>query len=213
MTVADVPEKEAVAAEQRRRPETATLALLTALVALASGALGLVFDLWPGLRPDPRSSHVGALSVFAVERGAKVADWLGQLPTDERAAERRYYLRTYFSGIGPATPAGVHTALASKGELFYVQVHIEGFKRETVALRWSMYSAVSQKRLTPSTITGDTAGGVVVGASPSDTSIVPVWGPQVPVAGPVFARFELLDAHDNILAVADSPRFPGLSAG
>ena len=210
MTATAAPDDERAAARPRRRPGVATVALLTALLALLSGAIGLVFDLWPGLRPDPRSNHSGALSVYSVERDVPVSDWLPRLPHDEVSAERRAYLAGFFVGQPRPTRAQIRGALASQGEVFYVNVRIEGFKRQTLTLRWSMYSSARRHRLTTEGISRNTTGAFVVGSSPSDTAVVPVWTPQVVVRGMVFARFELVDRAGTILAVADSPRFPGL---
>lgn len=199
------------AAPPSRRPTTATIALLTAVLALASGAVGLVFDLWPDLRPDPRTTHAAEMKVLAVELAVPVDDWMRRVAPDPQAyaGRRRAYLRRAFAGLDAPTPPAVRAALSVEGQLFYVRMRIEGFKRRSLRLRWSMYRADRARRLATQGSQHAT-GASVVGEAPSDTSVALVWTPAVVVSGPVFTRFELVDDEGTMLAVADSGRFRGL---
>ena len=195
----------------RRRLGTAGVALLTALLALASGTVGLVFDIWPELRPDPRTTRAAEVSVLAVERAVPFDDWLHRVtPTSKTyAARRRAYLRRAFAGMPAPDAAGTRAALSVQGQLIYVRMHIEGFKRRSLRLRWSMYRVAGQRRLATEGLQNAT-GASVVGAAPSDTSVVLIWTPSVVVRGAIFARFEVVDKTGAVLAVADSAHFPGL---
>jgi hypothetical protein len=187
------------------------VALLTALLALASGVVGLVFDLWPELRPDPRTTRAAEVAVVAVERAVPIDDWLHRVsPTRQAyAARRRAHLRNAFAGMPTPTRAEVKSALGVKGQLVYVRTHIEGFKRRSLRLRWSMYRAAGERRLANLGLANAT-GASVVGEAPSDTSVVLVWTPAVPVRDTLFVRFELVDPAGTVLAVGDSRRFKSL---
>jgi hypothetical protein len=195
-----------------RRLGTAAIALVTALLALASGTIGLIFDLKPDLRPDPRTSLSAELSVFAVEREVPLDDWLHRITTSSSAyrARRDRVLRDAFRGAPPPSAIEVRDQLNVRGQLFYVRVRIEGFKRRLLRLRWSMYRARSQRRLATEGLQNVT-GAELVGEAPSDETVVLVWTPAVVVRGPCFARFELVEPDGGfVLGVADSQRFPGL---
>jgi hypothetical protein len=198
-------------ARPRRRLGTAGVALLTALLALASGTVGLVFDLWPDLRPDPRTTRAAEVSVVAVERAVPVDDWMHRIAPSRKvyAARRREHLRRAFAGMPSPSRTDVRNALGVKGQLIYVRTHIEGFKRRALRLRWSMYRVAGQRRLATEGLQNAT-GASVVGAAPSDTSVILIWTPAVVARGALFARFELVDEAGTVLAVADSKRFPGL---
>jgi hypothetical protein len=195
----------------RRRLGTAGVALFTALLALASGTIGLVFDLWPELRPDPRTTRAAEVSVVAVERAVPFDDWLHRVAPSSKvyAARRRSYLRRAFAKMPTPSPAEVRQALGVKGQLIYVRTHIDGFKRRSLRLRWSMYRVAGQRRLATQGLANAT-GASVVGAAPSDTSVALIWTPSVVVRGALFARFEVVDDAGAVLAVADSQHFPGL---
>jgi hypothetical protein len=194
-----------------RRFSGATLALFTALLALASAGVGLVFDLKPELRPDPRTTLRAELSVFAVEQQVPVDDWLHRVTTNQKAyrARRARFLRDAFEDVPKPSAQDVRAQLAVTGELFYVRTEINGFKRRSLRLRWSMYGARSQRRLATEGLQNVT-GAELVGAAPSDASVSLVWTPAVPAQGLCFARFELIEPAGAVLAVADSQRFPGL---
>ena len=96
-----------------------------------------------------------------------------------------------------------------RGQLFYVRIRIEGFKRRVLRLRWSMYRAQSQRRLASEGLQNVT-GAEFVGDAPSDVSVALVWTPAVVVRGLCFARFELLGPNGVVLGVADSQKFRGL---
>jgi hypothetical protein len=204
--VSDLPPR-----RSRPRLGTAGVALLTALLALASGTIGLVFDLWPELRPDPRTTRSAEVSVVAVERAVPFDDWLRRVTPTRKAyaARRRAHLRRAFAGMPRPTPADARAVLALRGQLIYVRMRIEGFKRRSLRLRWSMYRVTGQRRLATEGLQNAT-GASVVGAAPSDTSVVLIWTPAVAVRGALFARFEVVDKAGTVLAVADSRRFPGL---
>ena len=202
------PEREP---KPKRRLGAGSIALITAAVALGSAAIGLVFDLKPDLRPDPRTTLSAELSVFAVERAVTIDDWLRRTtPTDRYPARRDALIADAFEGEPSPSPAETREQLDVPGQLFYVKTRIVGFKRRALKLRWSMYDARTQLRLEPQQGLNQVTGDELVGQAPTDESVRLVWTPAVVIRGEAFARFELLDPDGVVLAVADSPKFRGL---
>jgi hypothetical protein len=193
-----------------RRPVATTVALFASVIALVTAAVGLVFDLWPELRPDPRTTRAADVSVLAVERAVPVGDWLRRdASRSEYGDRRKEYLSRAFAGLGEPTRAEVREALAVPGQLFYVKMRIEGFKRRSLRLRWSMYRVSGKRRLATEGLK-DATGAELVGEAPSDTSVALVWTPAAVARGSLFARFELIDSGGTVLGIADSERFRGL---
>ena len=181
-------------------------------MALGSAAIGLVFDVKPDLRPDPRTTLSAEISVFAVERNVPTEDWLRRVTTSERAyrAKRDAIVAEQFEGDTKPTPAEIADVLATEGQLAYVRTRIVGFKRRSLTLRWSIYNARTQRRLAPGERLSNATGAEIVGQAPSDESVSLVWLPMVVARGQYFARFEIVDPDGVVLAVADSQKFPGL---
>jgi hypothetical protein len=187
-----------------------TIALITAVLALVSAGVGIVFDLKPDLRPDPRTTLSADISVFGVERNVTTEDWLRRVTRSDRGyrAKRDAVLAENFEGDTPPTPDEIDGVLKAEGELAYVKTHIVGFKRRSLTLRWSIYDARKLRRIQD---LANGSGAEIVGLAPSDTSVSLVFLPMVVHPGQYFARFELVDPKGVVLAVADSQKFPGLS--
>jgi hypothetical protein len=196
---------------RRRRPGTGTIALATALLALASGGVGLYWDLNPDARPDPRTELGAQLSVFSVEPHVTYDDWLHRTSGDATVYRKRraLRLREVLSHPQRASPQEAADALRATGILFYVHLTIEGFKRRSISMRWSMYDRATGERLADPSERDQRAARFVLGA-PSDSSVALVWTPAVARRGAYFARFELVAAGGTVLAVSDSPKFRGL---
>ncbi len=191
---------------------TATIALITAAVALLSSGAGLVFDLFPGLRPDPRDRRAAELAVVTLERDVSVADWLRRTSKDDAELERRtaaYLDRGDDRQAPTARSAAGRAELALAGNLFYVNATIEGLKRDRVLLRWSLHDARSGRRSRDRGYHDVDAVDVPLDA-PSDRSVLQVWTPIAIGRGPWFVRFELRDRDGTMLAIGDSGRFTGL---
>ena len=169
-----------------RRP---TLALGTALLALATGSLGLVFTFWPGLRPDPRVTQSATLRVAAVDPGTSLSEYLRRL--------------------GSPTAAKYSTQQGCiPGDLYYVEEHLEGFKDRTTALRYFLYDARTGRRIKGalSSVSGVQAA-IIRSTRPTDQSISLIWA-RWPLhrAGTFFVRFELYRS-GTFLNLVDGPKF------
>lgn len=161
----------------------------------------MVFDLWPELRPDPRSELGSDASVVAVERNVTRDEYL----------RRRYpspsdYQRRRREEIAQAQ--GQVAGLRIHGELAYVRVKLHGYKGSRVVVRWSIYDARRQTRITQakseSRWTGD---------APTDRFIDEIWlEPAFGSHRRYFVRIEVREPHGVLLAMADSEPFTGLDA-
>jgi hypothetical protein len=171
--------------------------ILVAAVAFASSAVALVFTLWPGLKPDPRT-HLGAeISVFAVDPNVTYGEWL-----TTRSSFSESEAQSRLNEAKRQTPG----LLKVGGEVAYVRTQVEGFKRRSVAMRASIYESGSHSRV-------DGVSNIEVATqhldAPSDQVVVPVWLPCPPESGrKYYVRIELYHRGDNVLlAVADSKTF------
>lgn len=165
-----------------------TLAALAAAAALATSIVGLTFDLWPGLKPDPEVQLDATMQVADIEPGVPYGSYL---------------TRTRQFGKRRGVPAPV---LGVWGNLFYVEMQTRGLKQRKSTLRWHLHDWRTKRRFAQQS----TAPEPTVRKSdstPNDRIIVRVWY-QPPVdKGEYFLRFEL-SARGVLLAIADSPRFP-----
>ena len=186
-----------------------TLALVTAGLALLSGGIGLMFDLFPELRPDPREQRTAEVKVVAMEPGVTLGEWLERTSrtSDSLEAARRQALdQANLRGASLDSPEAKEQ-LKLPGTLFYVQAEVAGLKRERVRLQWSLYDRETSRRVIDPSLR-DVVGSEVRLEAPADRSFVEAWTPQ-PTAGSgrYFARFEVRDREGAGLAIADSPPF------
>ena len=197
-------------APKRRRLAGAVSALSTgrvlvlALLAIASGAIALLFQLRPDLLPDPRS-HLGATaSVFAVDSDVSLKTFLHRraafVSAEELAKERQEYLDQTHA----ATDEDAASVLTLPGEDVFVRLNVEGFKSRSIGLLASMYDAKSGRRLRQLDEVPVFSESL---HSPSDRSVVEFWLPAPPVTTRTyFVRVEVFHRGDGVLlAIADSP--------
>jgi hypothetical protein len=174
--------------------------MFVALVALGSSLVALVFTLWPGLKPDPHTTYQAEVAIFAVERGVTFGQYLHRIAfTRERYRERRREML----GADADGQAGL---LRLAGEVVYVESMVEGFKHDSVTLRWSLYGARSLRRVRGASFSDVPAAQLDLGA-PSDRTMQLLWLPPPQGHGPFRVRVGLYDERDTLLDVADSRPF------
>jgi hypothetical protein len=180
---------------------------VTALVALLASVTALTFDLWPGLKPDPREKFRADVAVFAVDRGVTLDEYLRRTTFSQPDYRRAREEQTRAAGLpaGSQSNAGL---LTLSGEVAYVASTVEGFKRRSVTLRWSLYNGRTHSRLRGPSFSGVPAAELELEA-PTDRTVQEIWLPPVPGRGPYFVRVALYDQRDVLLAVADSKTFMG----
>jgi hypothetical protein len=179
-------------------------AMLTAVVALASGGLALLFQLRPDLLPDPRT-HLGATAhVFAVDTGVPLSGYLKrrQAIVSESEYQKELHLYVDRAGLG-LTGADETTVVTLPGEDVFVNLKVEGFKSRSIAMLASIYNLASGKRVPQ---VSDWSVFQEQLNSPSDQSVVEFWLPAPPVdVTKFFVRVEVYHHGDGVLlAVADS---------
>jgi hypothetical protein len=160
------------------------------LAALISGTT-LTFELWPGLKPDPKEVVGATLAVLRLDKNVKYGDYRERVPRRDTRA-----------------PIAKHP-----GNVFYLRAQIEGFKRETLHLKWFTYDPNGHRRADPGG--GRSEESVFEPGAPINTQVAQVWvrepgqfvdGLWEPDPGEYFVRFELYSG-DVLLALEDSPRF------
>jgi hypothetical protein len=184
------------APQKTRRLGALAWTALVALVALASSILALVFELWPGLRPDPRVRLGGAVSVFAVDPGVSYGEHLRRVSRSSAAS----------GDTNADGQANGEASLKRVGEEVYARTTIEGFKRRSISMRVSMYEAATRVRVPTLSDIGVAETGL---QAPSDTFVVQLWVPCPRENGKrYFVQIEVYHRGDHVLlAVADSKRF------
>ena len=169
----------------------AFVTLIGALLAALISGTNLTFELWPGLKPDPKEKVGASLAVLRLDKNVDYGDYRKRVP---RRATR--------------APIAEHP-----GNVFYLRAQIEGFKRETVHLKWFTYDPNGERR-------SDRGGGrseesVFQPDAPINTQVAQVWvrepgqfldGLWESDPGEYFVRFELYSG-DVLLALIDAPRF------
>jgi hypothetical protein len=171
-------------------------AMLTAIVALASGGIALIFQLRPDLTPDPRTNLGATANVFAVDSDVSLKSFLARraaiVSPQELVSERAEYTKEAGGSV-----------LTLPGEDVFVQLEVQGFKSRSIGLLASMYDARTRRRLRQ-------LGDVPVFSerlnSPSDRSVVEFWLPAPPVTTRAyFVRVEVYHRGDGVLlGIADS---------
>ncbi len=171
----------------------------TAGVALLAALLGLAFDLWPTLRPDPRTELSADVRVLAIERKVSLDEFMRRTSGSQAAyrRQRAAYVRENGSAAG----------LAFHGELAYVQLAVRGFKGRDVTVKWSVYDARSKTRVRAAP-ESERLRALASLDAPSDQFVAELWIEPV-YAGRYFVRIEVRDGR-TLLAIADSTPFTGL---
>jgi hypothetical protein len=178
---------ETPSANPRPRLQTAALVtLIGAILAASISGANLVFELWPGLKPDPKEKIGAEVATLALDINVPYGGFLGR------------------SGQQPPVDAD----LKEVGNVFYVRAAIEGFKRETVRLKWFTYNADNNTR-EPGLRASVKAERLFKPHAPIDTQIAQVWVPTPSEAGNFFVRFELYSG-DVLLAFVDSKPYESI---
>ena len=153
-----------------------SVTLIGAVLAAVISATTLIFNLWPGLKPDPKEKVGAALSTAAFDRNVTLAQYMQR----EGVATKAEMLRQLQPG----------EKLSDNGNVFYVKAEIEGFKRSSLHLSWFTYDARNRYRC--ARLRSSAPAEVVFNPeAPINTQVAEVWVPTPDLNGQFFVRFEL----------------------
>jgi hypothetical protein len=163
---------------------TALVTLAGAIAAALISATNLTFELWPGLKPDPKEKIGGGLAILAVDENLTRGEYATRLGTSARP------------------PHSDDT-----GNVFYLRARIEGFKRESLHVKWFVYENTSRRRWRGAS-SGRSEEAIFKPNAPINTQIAQVWVKNPPLGQnqdilQIFVRFELYSGN-VLLAFVDS---------
>lgn len=153
---------------------TSLLAVLATLVTLASGVVGLLFVLSPGLKPEPPAP------VRAVE--------ISELRLDQNATFRQYLARAKTKASGDYTAQ----TLRKRGAIVSLEITAVGYKGVDLPVSWQLF-----ERRTGTEASKDQSL-VITPQANSDTANLDLWIPIAPDhPGTYFVAVELLLERDH----------------
>lgn len=161
----------------------AIVAGLGAIVALVSGAIGLVFLLRPGLKPKPPPAHTAVhLSRVSFDRGVSFAQYLARADQPVGGLDRKILRR--------------------RGELLTVHFTIIGYEGKRLPLRWHLLDLEDGGQV------GTQRAITITGTAEQDEGDWPVWVPSPRRPGRYAIDVELLNPPGKVpLATVRSPTF------
>lgn len=178
-----------------------TITLIGAVLAAVISATTLVFNLWPGLKPDPKEKVGAALSTVAFDKNVTLEQYLRREGAATKADMR--------GELQPGEKLGDH------GNVFYVQAEIEGFKRSSLHLSWFTYNADNRNRCLETNLRSSAPAETIFNPqAPINTQVAEVWVPTPDFKGHFFVRFELYtgrvllnftDSHSYYVESLDHP--------
>jgi hypothetical protein len=149
-----------------------TITLIGAVLAAVISATTLVFNLWPGLKPDPKEKVGADLSTVAFDQNVTLGQYLKREGVPAK--------------LEPGEKPG------DMGNVFYVKAQIEGFKRSSLHLAWFTYNADNRYRcLEPKLRSSAPAEVIFNPEAPINTQVAEVWVPTPDLTGNFFVRFQL----------------------
>jgi hypothetical protein len=189
VTTTEAPPEGSRQPDRRRLPsfKQAHVAI-AALLGLATGAIALLFQLVPALKPDPRDRIGADLAIVALEPGVPLGRWIERaFPPSEHAELAKQYPNA-----------------RARGEMLYVTINVDGHKHRNVSVRYGVYDAKTERRVRLDAPPNGPSDSLALSA-PSERSVQVLWIPDLSLEPALFVRVELWD-DNGILAVADSPR-------
>jgi hypothetical protein len=194
----------ATAAASRKAPRwrpSAGFAAVTAVIALISAIIGLVFDLWPSLRPDPRTELGSEVTVLEVHPYVTMREFLRRTTVSTSQYRRRLQAEM-------AARGGSREALEIPGYMAYVRISARGFKRRRLSMHWFYIDPRSRRR--QRTHTWRPTSESVAGEAPNDEFVAELWLPPIFDRRLHLLRIEIRNPDGGLLAIDNSRAFRGL---
>lgn len=174
------------AAPRTRWLKHITVTALIAVIALITGGVNLVYQLWPDLKSDPGLQHSARIAVLAMDKNVTYG--------------------AYRKRPGSTPNPKPEPDASTDGNIFYIQMEMDGFKGKRAKLRWYTYDANNGDRL----LSPFSSGHSFKAKAPTHKSISQEW---VQLPNPARhlrtykIRFELYDSSDVLLSFADTQTF------
>jgi hypothetical protein len=172
-----------------------------AFIAFVTGIVALLFTLFPGLKPFTATELRVAVRIAAVDRQVTLDQWrwrvaLGDAKEHARLVSEDPVAREFGDDCGRGTELGF---------VLFVNTDARGFKRRELTVRAALYNAVTRVRVK------DTSQLAVLARVPIDAptaeSVQQVWVWE-PSQGPrLYARVEVYDPENHLLAFDDTKPF------
>ena len=179
----------------------------TTLVAIATGAVALVYTVAPELRPDPRDTLAAEVEIVAVERVISRDEWRNRVAVGDRAKYLKILREDNLAtGFPAGDPCGIGTLL---GHMVSVATEAKGYKRRELILKAAVFDARTQ-RIIPGEYDELLARFPI--DAPTAKSVQRVFMQDVGgQAKRILIRVEISDPEGNLLGVADSKPFAPVS--
>ena len=188
-----IPSEQTERTGSERLGLAALLTLAGALLAALISGTSLTFELFPSLKPDPKEKSGANLAVLDIDKNVDYATYKGR----------------------PGRHIEVDALPDHPGNVFYLRAQIEGFKRESVRLKWFIYEPNRERR--PWSRREASEQSIFQPDAPINTQVVQIWVREPGHFDPYpewnsadgdnyFVRFELYSG-DVLLAFKDSPTF------
>lgn len=179
----------------------------TTLVAVATGAVALIYTVAPELKPDPRDTLAAEVEVVAVERVVSRDEWRNRVAAGDRD---RYFALLRADNRATDFPVddkcGIGTLL---GHIVSVATEAKGYKRRELSLKAAIVDARTQ-RLIPGEYDELLAQFPI--DAPTAKSVQRIFLQDVSTrAKRIVVRVEISDPEGNLLGVADSKPFAPIS--
>jgi hypothetical protein len=153
----------------------------------------LTFELFPSLKPDPKEKVGANLAVLEIDKNVDYSAY----------------------GNRPGRHIDVHVRPDHPGNVFYLRAQLEGFKRESVRLKWFTYEPNGERQPGSRREAGEQS--IFEPDAPINTQVVQIWVREpgrfdgygewdADDGENYFVRFELYSG-DVLLAFKDSPTF------
>jgi hypothetical protein len=192
--VPDEPRREAGAEPEQHAAEPKKRSLLSLVTKIGGAAtaisavLGVVFVLWPQLKPEPPPPEKSAqLAKLTVDRKVTFGQYLDRfdLPKDAFSAKQ----------------------LARQGAFLQFRIETKGFKDKELPLKWELFDAKSGDQV------GESKSTFVEPGANTDSLSWHAWVPLPRRKGPFFVLVQLLNDKGVVpLDRLQTKPFPGLGA-
>jgi hypothetical protein len=177
-----------------------------ALVALVTGAVSLLFVLFPGCKPFTATKLGASLRVLTVERSVTRDQWRWRVALGDPLFYAELVEEDAFVVSAPASePCAVLGGAV--GHVIFAATAVEGYKRQSLTVRAALYDGETKTRMPDIEAEEYRALERVPVDAPTERSVQEIWLYEPGGTPKYFARVFLYDPEDHLLDIADSRTF------